>query len=196
MSAIARILCGSRFSNLVLEPSLHEPGSSTNFGFDSSSPLASRSTGRRAPPPRAKRDPSLRGTMAIEDGAVARLLPADCLSIQEVGATGMRPRSALSLAPQPDRCLVGRRGCEDARACRRGGRAKRAVRRVPPGRSGVGELASCQRRWSCPHADSARRPCPAGSCDLGLSAASPACACDRVPPWQRHTAHSAPPVLR
>ena len=26
--------------------------------------------------------------MAIEDGAVARLLPADCLSIQEVGATG------------------------------------------------------------------------------------------------------------
>ena len=34
--------------------------------------------------------------MAVEDGAVARLLPADCLSIQEVGATG---KGALGTAP-------------------------------------------------------------------------------------------------
>ena len=40
-------------------------------------------------------------TMAIEDGAVARLLPADCLSIQEVGATGMLPpRVPLALLPR------------------------------------------------------------------------------------------------
>ena len=42
--------------------------------------------------------------MAIEDGAVARLLPADCLSIQEVGATGelARPNpAALRLVKPP-----------------------------------------------------------------------------------------------
>ena len=47
--------------------------------------------------------------MAVEDGAVARLLPADCLSIQEVGATG---KGALGTAPWAgEGCGVGSARC-------------------------------------------------------------------------------------
>lgn len=49
--------------------------------------------------------------MAIEDGAVARLLPADCLSIQEVGATGEIPQ-ALSLSGVRGGSASGMRGVE------------------------------------------------------------------------------------
>ena len=51
---------------------------------------------QRSPPGRRQERQERGQRMAVEDGAVARLLPADCLSIQEVGATG---KGALGTAP-------------------------------------------------------------------------------------------------
>jgi hypothetical protein len=85
----------------------------TNYsGLNQAKPRKPKATWRgrvgRLQAPLLRRGLSPR-TMAIEDGAVARLLPADCLSIQEVGATGMLPpRAPSGAAPQnvPGVCWI------------------------------------------------------------------------------------------